>query len=505
MRGDRRYRRSWLAALLGFFLVGAGWALAAPYDGAPDERDHIVRAYGVITGQVVLRAENASLGGGGYVDAPRSLVLPRCWRFHPDRDASCAGSPGTDETERLVATSAGRNAPVYYAIVGAPIAVAPNWTGVILARLLSVLLCGLLLANALADAMRWSRHRMMVAGVLAGTTPMVLHLVGSVNPNSLELAASIAFFAAAVPLLRHPDARRDGTLLWHAGVAAAALATTRMLGPLWLALGVLVLLPWRWAGLRDLWAWRRLRRWAYAVAAAGAAGIAWTLSSGGAESNPYFQPEQPLSPLRVAWTELQNWSRYVDEMVGVFSWLDARLPALGYVVWPIVGGALVLSGFVIADRGNRLRLAALAGAGVLVPLSISAALANTFGFITQGRYLLPVLVGVPILAAFVLAGRLGAQPARSALRLTAVALLPIQFVALAFTMQRWQAGQGVQAGFDLLSAPWQPPLGPVVPLVAALAGLAVIGALCWTGHPGRDGPDDPGNHFPMSTMQIPGS
>jgi hypothetical protein len=429
-----------------------------------------------VKGEIHLAPTDAALGGGGFVDAPRSLDVERCWQFHSDRDASCAGSPGTDESTEPVPTSAGRNAPLYYALVGAPLALSPDWIGVIAARLLGALVCALLLATALADARRWSRHGLMVAGVLAGTTPMVMHLAGSVNPSALELAASVALFAAAVPLLLHPAARRDTTLLTHAGIAAVVLATTRMLGPLWLAIAVLVLLPWRRAKLRDLWAWRALRLWVGGMIAAGLVGALWTLLSKGAASNPYFQQSAPMSPARIAWNELQTWRRYVDEMVGVFSWLDARMPELGYLIWPTIGGALVFWGYVVADRAGRRRLVALAAAGILAPMSISVALANTFGMITQGRYLLPLLIGLPILATY-LTGEdgLSARRAGSVRRLSALALLPIQFAALASAMQRWQLGQGVSAGFDLLKAPWQPPLGPVLPLAVGAIGLALLG------------------------------
>ena len=56
------YRRTWVVAFLGMVLLGCAWAFATPYDGGPDEGDHIVRAYGVATGQIVLAQENAALG-----------------------------------------------------------------------------------------------------------------------------------------------------------------------------------------------------------------------------------------------------------------------------------------------------------------------------------------------------------------------------------------------------------------------------------------------------------
>jgi hypothetical protein len=147
-------------------------------------------------------------------------------------------------------------------------------------------------------------------------------------------------------------------------------------------------------------------------------------------------------------------------MVGVTSWLDARLPELSYVIWPVVAGSLVLWGYLVGVRADRRRLLTLIVVAFVAPMAISVMLANTFGFITQGRYLLPLFVGVPILATFMVGQQgLTADRARGVLRLTALLLLPIQLGALLTTLQRWQRGQGRSAGFNPFGAPWQPPLG----------------------------------------------
>ena len=46
-------RRTWLISFLVFCLLGAAWSLAMPYDGPPDELQHVLRAYGVIDGQII--------------------------------------------------------------------------------------------------------------------------------------------------------------------------------------------------------------------------------------------------------------------------------------------------------------------------------------------------------------------------------------------------------------------------------------------------------------------
>jgi hypothetical protein len=172
-------------------------------------------------------------------------------------------------------------------------------------------------------------------------------------------------------------------------------------------------------------------------------------------------------------------------MVGVTSWLDAEIPQIGYIIWPIVGGSVVLWALIMGGRADRLRLVGLTVAAIGAPMAISVALANTFGFITQGRYLLPLLVGVVLLAAFQLDQNLSREHARTLLRLVALALIPIQLLALFFAMRRWQLGVG--PWWNLLHSNWQPVLGPVVPLVAALAGACLLLWLVWRADTGSFG------------------
>jgi hypothetical protein len=476
-------RRSWLLAFAGFFLLLSAWAVAAPYAGFPDERDHILRAYGVATGQVVLEPATAANGGGAYVDAPRSLLVPRCWQFRADRPASCAREPGGDETVVQAPTAAGRYFPLYYALVGAPLALSPNWIGVLLARLISAAICAALLATAFSDAVRWIRRRLLLVGLVLAATPMVAHMGGAVNPSGVELAAGIAFFAAALPLLFNPAARHNRTLLWHVGVAALALATLRMLGPVWLGLSVLaLLLPLRRATLADLWRWRALRIWIVAVIGSAIAAVIWAFALKATEPNTYFNKEEvPLSALGIAWVEVQRWPTYIQEMIGILSWLDALMPGVVYVAWTALAGAVVVWGFLLGDRDGRLRLLTLGAAGVLVPTAISIVYANTFGFITQGRYLLPLLVGLPLLASMIISqSNLPADVGRRLVRFYAVVLLPTHFVALAFTMIRWQQGVGEDTSLNPLVGTWHPVLGSGTPLVACLAGIAILMWLYWT-------------------------
>jgi hypothetical protein len=470
-------------AFIGFFLFIGAWSVAAPFDGTPDEREHIVRAAGVAAGQVAPPPVAAVRGGGAFQNVPKSLIRDNCWKHKPELSAACAPEPGGDETIVRIGSGAGRYHPLYYALVGGPLVLSPTWAGVLAARLISAALCAALLANALTDAMRWSRFRLMAVGVLATVTPIAAHMGSAINPSGVEIAAGIAFFAAAIPLLYARDGLRSRSLLWHTGLAAFALTTLRAAGPVWLAASaVALLLPLQWRRIVALWQQSAVRWWVLGLGAAAIASGIWTVVFKATYMGD-FTGGRHWSLTQAVRTLLERWRFWTDELVGVLSWLDTRLPAPVYLIWEFLVASLIVWGFVLATRAGRWRLAALAVAGVVVPSLMQLSYVNEFGFITQGRYMLPVLAGLPLLAAFLIAEYgLPRDKSRSLLRIFAVALLPLHLISLVYTMVRWQHGllpNGGLRALNPLAGPWHPPLGSVLPLVASAAGLVIVGWLVW--------------------------
>jgi hypothetical protein len=481
-------------AFLGFFLLIGAWSVAAPFDGTPDEREHIIRAAGVAAGQVAPPPSVAVRGGGAFQNVPESLVRDNCWKHKPQRSAACADDPGGEDKDIRVGTGAGRYHPMYYAVVGGPLVLAPNWAGVLIARLISAALCAAFLANALTDAMRWSRFRLMAVGVFAAVTPMAVHMGSAINPSGVEIAAGVAFFAAAIPLLYAPGGLRSRSLLWHTGLAALALVTLRAAGPLWLAISAAaLLLPLQWRLVQTLWRRAGVRWWILGIGVAAIASAVWTVAFKATYMGDFTRGRH-LSTGQAIRELLERWRRWTDEMVGVMSWLDTTLPAPMYMIWEFLVASLIVWGFVLATRAGRWRLAALAAAGVVVPSLMQLSYVNEFGFITQGRYMLPVLCGVPLLAAFLIAEYgLPADKSRAVLRVFIVMLLPIHLLSLAYTMVRWQHGLPPNGGLKVLNplaGSWHPPLGSALPLLASIAGLLLVARISWPLRARADGDSD---------------
>jgi hypothetical protein len=479
-----------LVAFIGFFLMSTAWALAAPYEGTPDEIDHAKRAAGVVSGQIAPKPEAVKAGSGALQTVPRGLVRDdaRCWIHKPSVPVGCARGPGDDRTLVVTPSGAGRYPPLYYAAVGAPLKLWPGYPGLILARLIGAALASALMAAAFAAIWRWSRRRLMAGGVLLAFTPIAAELCGSVNPNGLEIVAAIGLFVSGLPLFAayrwqagDPDPVWDRRLLALFGISAIVLVTMRTSGPPWLLVALaMVLAPYRLRLFRALWRDRAARAWSAGVAVAFLAAVAWTFAMKGTNFGDYRAPQQ-FGKGQLAWLVADHWPGWLNEAVGVLAFLDARMPSWAYLIWESLAAAVLIGAFVAVRGTDRWRVAFGAGLAVLVPSAMQFVGANSTGFITQGRYVLPLLVGVVLIAIDVLERRtVTAVQARSLVRVCVVALLPIQLLALLVTMMRYQQGIPQFPSVATLNpgkGSWHPVLGSWLPVFIEVAGLIVVAVL----------------------------
>jgi hypothetical protein len=486
-----RSARVWSVAFLGFLLIIAGWSFAAPYDGSPDEIDHVVRAVGVVSGEVAPPPADAKKGSGAFQTVPQGLARTNCWAFGAGRSAACAVSPDGDRTPVSAPSGAGRYFPAYYAVVGWPLTWWPGWTGVFLARLVSGAAAAALLAGAVTVIANRPRHRLMLAGLLAGFTPMAASMASAVNPNGLEIAAALAFFTGLIHLLIGGAPPKAGGsapvsgLLWLVGLSGVALAVLRASSLLWLAVGFLAfLVPWSRTNVIPLLRRPAVWGWVAAIGVSGVAAFVWIVARNATDLGDYTAGR--VLTFSQAWmVEAEKWPGYLDEAVGVTSWLDTRMSRIFYLVWELVAGALVVAAVVAGTRTDRWRMLVLAAAGLLGPAALEVRFANETGFITQGRYILPILAGLALLAAFVLGGAgLPAVTVRSAVRTAVLVFLPVHLVCLLYTMARWQRGlpevgtRGITS-LDPSRGEWHPVVGWQTPLVLEVLGLSILAVLLW--------------------------
>ena len=483
----RRTAGTWLTAFLGLFLIGAAWSLALPYDGPPDELQHVLRAYGAVDGQLI------SPDGEQY--APASLSPPGigCFRWHPDRSAGCAaraGSvPGSEHVYARVKSNASFYSPVYYVLCGWPIYFWPDFKGIIAARLLTAVFMAAVFASAFAVAAGLRHGRRLLLGLLVALSPVTLGLAGAVNPAGPEIAVAVSLWVALIAMVEAE--RVDGRIVALAGASAAGLAVFRGFGLGWLFAIVCV------AGLglsRERfrsWSRNRLLWIGSGIALLGIVfGLYWREAAPALSLDTGPAPSGVLSPVQVVAQIL--WDRlpyYTQGLVGLTSYGDVPQPQIYFFLWYVAAGSLVLIGMACLGRLDRVRLAAIVlGSYVILAVPDFNAIRHGW-YLSQGRYALPFIAGAPLLAGYLL-GRAGVFADRQQARLTRLCVLvltPFQFVALWFTMIRFT--RGVDPGaYPMHLTPyhgtWVPPEGVTVPLLLCAAGCAaMVGLFYWMSAP----------------------
>ncbi|MEY9905346.1 hypothetical protein ABIA35_001562 [Catenulispora sp. MAP12-49] len=485
-------RRVWITAFLAFLALAAAWALASPLTSVPDEPWHMVKAAATVRGQlhgtpITVTTHNGRVTNevpmtGYRLPTAYSFLtnLHECYFNNPHVTAACSRHLGALPGTALAGTTAGSNNPLYYLAVGWPSLLSGGPLGMYGMRLVSAALSSAMLASAVVTAFGWSRRRRYpMAAVLAAATPMVLFLNGSVNPNSLEASSALLLWTAVLSLLTDPRPELVPRLLTRAGLATIALVSVRQLGPAWaLVIIVCAALAGHRGALRAVLRRPAVWLWTAVVGVVGLGSIAWTakfnvLGTGTAAAHPELT-------FRVAAEHTFGLSvEYLRQMVGFFGWLDVRAPYNLAELWFLPVLALI-AGAVASGRLREIAaLAVLAGSVIFIPVLAQGRQAASLDYIWQGRYLLAVAVGLPLLAAAILAkreprwARVRGAVARLPLAVTASTLV-LGFLMFYTTLRRYAVGA---TGTLLPLHPgWSPPgtIAGVVLLYLVGAGLAAL-------------------------------
>ncbi len=465
-------------------LLAGLWSFATPIGAAPDEPAHLIKAASVVRGQFI-----GDRGAQGeIVQVPRYIAFTHaqtCFAFEPDISADCmAQVPGNSSELVDAPTTAGLYNPTYYLIVGWPSLIAQDSVGIYLMRLVSGIAVSLLLALGLALVSTWRRPTIPLIGYATALTPMVIFLNGTINPNSMEIAATLAAFVALLTVIREPHAEELAGRAAIIAVAAALAANMRGLSLLWLAIALLA--PFLLVSKELLLVLLRARSVRVAIATVAAAAIAamvWLLSTnslGAALEDPGPVTNAPgvgtPGILGFVWTLLSTF-HYAQGVVGIFGWLDTPAPPEVYFIWAVLAGGAAFLALVLL-RGKALRLAViLIVAVLLLPPLLQGIYITDGGVIWQGRYILPVFVCAIVAITAALSDRI--RLTRSSQTRLIVLVFSVwsiaQFMSFATALRRYAVGlhQGWQ---QLLSPEWVPP-GGVFPLLVGFALVLVATAL----------------------------
>jgi hypothetical protein len=464
----------------------AAWSMTTPLFASPDESAQVSKAAAVSRGQLVGTTVQQP---GTYFPIITQVQLPSyyaegldnadCYLGDTSEPASCAPAfDADDESTGEVQTWIGRYPPLYYAVVGLPSLVSDGSAAVYAMRLVAAAVCAAVYALGLTALRTSGWPRLLQAGGLLAITPSAAFFAGVVNSSGLEIAAGFATWCLLGPLVVSPSSHRVRRRLLAGSVTAAVLLNTRPGSGLLLVL-VLVCL----AVLSRAEFWRSVLsrgRWVPAVvvgAVAAVAAGAWLLvvdptASLGGIPDPAF-----ADPVVAVEGAAALSGRYLAEQLAVFGSLNVTLQPLLLVLLGVTVGSTVAVALVVARGGRRWGLLALLALTFVLPILAQVPSAADLGLIWQGRYGLPLSIGLPVVSVVVIAsaGRRRLRVCEAAPLVLIAVFALIQSVALLWSLRRYAIG----FGRPLLSGTieWLPPGGwswVVVGCIAPVALSAVV-------------------------------
>jgi hypothetical protein len=471
----RHPRRAMLVGLCGLFAV---WVLVMPPFAGSDEYDHVYRAAAAARGEWAIDPVNATRGTGAFLKVPADIVeaaQSECQYLRYTRDHDCVGTPAGGD--RIVSSGAGRYHPLFYAVIGTAAKPFDGTAALYAMRIATSLLAAAFVAIAAWAASTWARSRWPGLGIAVACTPVALYSSSLASPNGVEMMSALALWMLLLGLLLAPPEhiRRLAVL---AGVSGAVLATLRPLGPLWCLVvlaGVLLAVRAEPGRIRAL-----LRRPAVLGAAAlvlvsALQATAWVLAVGALRVGVEKEIHTSLGyRAGAAAKQLPAW---ILQSIAAFPLRnDASHPAV-YASYLILFGVVVWLGFRSGTTRARMAIAIVAATALLFPYLSTVQSWDMYRSAWQGRYGLPVAMGIVLLAAFALdrSGRDLRGPMRLLLFLLFVGA---QTLAPAYTLQL-EVRESPQAS----TGSW---VQPSLRLTIVVAGVSA--SLMWWGAFGPDVP-----------------
>ena len=445
---------------LGIALMLAAWVAASRPFAPPDEAAHYLRALGIANGQLV----------GPRVPLPPDPVTPPAQQAWAQQDTRgvvasarmsppglpCVNGRANVSGSCLDATYTGDYHPLPYLLPALALTLSHDEsTGLWLARAASALPC--LVFILLAIALLWDGSVLSLLGLFAALAPTTLFVASVLNPDGVQIASALAFTAAGLRIARCPS--RSPAWVWSALVISGAVAVLSwQLGPGFVIVSLVLI-----AGTLDghdrgellRTHGKALRILAATLVSALAAYLAYGFGSGLFHSS--FSPFPIVQSLRLGTDQLRLVAR---ESVAVFGPEKVFLPSGSYWVWWLLVVALLAGAISYGKRRDRVVVSVAVLIAIAFPVVFYAGFQRQTGFGLQGRYVVPVLMLMPLLAGELLTRRRRQLPAWL-VRWAPVVLVDVVAV---FQLFAWDVAARAAAGepraiWFLTHPVWSPPGG----------------------------------------------
>ena len=406
---DTKSRGPGVAALV-LLLVGlvsqqAAWLLAVPAFRGIDEIDHVYRASAVARGEL-LWDDGPVNGRGDRLSVPAQIVTDAseaCKDLVYNGPDNCNAINAPDNHGNVqVATPATRYLPLYYAIAGLPSLLLQGATAAYGMRLVSMALCcALILMAALPILER--RSPWHFAGLLLSLTPVLIYATTTVAPNGIALSGGVLMWAAWLQLGTSRTGAANARSLLFGAIGASAVGLGHTTGPAWVVMAIALI----WWLRRGTWRAtlghlrRRVLLAASLVTISIAATTCWTFATGANGTSGELTSEFGDAPPSFLLLAPILW---VFQSISAAPRAGGRAPLLVYATAMALLFVFAAAGYLHANRRGRQVIGATALLSLAVPLLLTWRTYDAFGVAWQGRYALPLSVGILMVAADALAG-----------------------------------------------------------------------------------------------------
>ena len=461
-------------AILSLIVV---WSTMLPLFAGPDEHSNFIKSAAVIRGELVGKNVPASPEMFYWTTSvdidPRfstALAGPACFIFVSEKPACDVPVGSIAIVSDPPWTQMGRYPPIVFLVSGVGTLFGPRDLSAFASRYVVGLLCALFLAVSIHGLRRRART---VVGVLIAITPGVIFISAVNNTSGVEICSAVLLWTLLPDLLAGEKMSRLEQIV--IGTAGVFLIGARPLGfvSYLLVLTLIVCASWtQKINVRSLLE----RRWLISTQlVAMVFSIWWFVRIYSFQTSPSYVGDIPGMPRGELLIEiLSHLPDVIKQSYGNFGWLDTPTPTPAlYLVAAMAVTVFVLQWRKVSQGTRFIALLIIASAiafGILVDIQMYS---FWRGFGLQGRHIVPLLVGVPI----VLFARVDWRTKREYWVASVWTILMIWCGAAA--LRRYSVGIKPGNHFELLTNPvWTPKIGILPSLVMLAVAASAVALVC---------------------------
>ena len=484
-----RRRSSLISYAMYVLCLTFAWVLIQPPYSVSDEPAHAIKAVASAYGQFDKPQVIGQFGYGAYLyEVPKvftSIWHFTCYNSNTEITAACVGNFPTGSELVTATSSAGPYPPTYYLAVGWLGRIFPSQNGLYLMRLFGATLCSLLLVLAFYLQSQCGKNKSGGIGLILVITPAFSAFAAVVNPFALETATAVLFWTSAILFTDSTRAEKKNSLLMSSLLASALffgfIRPAAFLLIMVAAFFIVISVPGKtfFSSVK-----KNIRNFYLIFAGVTCASFVSALWTFRSQTELIRDPENPVAEyvgsggtiLANMLKSFKNSGLYFKQMFGFFGWTSFYPPVLVSILF-CLAVLVSLATRRMSSIRQKMGLALLTVFVVFAPTVLEGARAAGAGFFYQGRYMLPVAVGVPIYI-WLRGDERNKNVGTAWVERTVIALgTGVSIFTALYVARRFISGTDGRL-FWMLDVKWSPPGGafPVLALILG-ASLGAVGLL----------------------------